>query len=82
MSSQRRPAWLSRLPPWARRVLVLLLGGTLILVGVVLLVFPGPGILFILAGVAVLAWEFPWAHRLLAWARSRLRRRRGSQPPA
>jgi uncharacterized protein (TIGR02611 family) len=49
----------------ARRIVVLLLGVTLILFGAVLLVMPGPGWLVILAGLAVLALEFVWAQRLL-----------------
>lgn len=34
------------------------------LVGVALLVLPGPGILFILIGLTILAVDFMWARRL------------------
>jgi tellurite resistance protein TerC len=44
-----------------RRVFVLLAGSTIVLVGAALLVLPGPGILTILAGLALLATEFVWA---------------------
>jgi hypothetical protein len=37
-----------------------LLGG-----GIVMLALPGPGLLTIAAGLAMLAREFPWARRLL-----------------
>lgn len=43
-----------------------ILGGfTLLLVGVVMLVTPGPGWAAIIGGLAMLAAEFVWARRLL-----------------
>lgn len=41
------------------------LGGSLVVVGVVLCVLPGPGLLLIIAGLAVLATEFAWANSAL-----------------
>ena len=68
----------------ARRVLVLLLGSTIALIGVVMLATPGPGMLVIPLGLAVLGLEFAWARRWLARLRStarslegRVRRRAG-----
>jgi uncharacterized protein (TIGR02611 family) len=49
----------------ARRLVVLVVGLTLLLCGVVMLLTPGPGSLVILAGLSVLALEFAWARRLL-----------------
>jgi tellurite resistance protein TerC len=49
----------------ARRAIVLIVGVTLLLGGLVMLVTPGPGWLLILAGLSVLALEFVWARRLL-----------------
>jgi uncharacterized protein (TIGR02611 family) len=54
-----------------RRVAVTVLGSTLIGVGVVLLVIPGPGLLLIIAGLAVLATEYAWARRALDSAKAR-----------
>lgn len=48
-----------------RKVLVVLGGGALLLLGVVMIVTPGPGILGILGGLAILATEFVWASLLL-----------------
>ena len=45
----------------ARKIVFALMGSTLVLVGVALLVLPGPGVLTIMAGFAVLAVEFAWA---------------------
>jgi uncharacterized protein (TIGR02611 family) len=50
----------------ARRLVVAVVGGTVILFGVVLLVIPGPGLLTIALGLAILASEFLWARRILA----------------
>jgi uncharacterized protein (TIGR02611 family) len=50
------------------------IGLALILLGLLLLVLPGPGILTIAGGLAILAPEFDWAQRLLDWMKSRYRR--------
>jgi uncharacterized protein (TIGR02611 family) len=57
----------------ARRVGVAVLGGALLVVGVALLALPGPGMVVIVAGFAVLASEFQWAKSWLAAARRRAR---------
>jgi uncharacterized protein (TIGR02611 family) len=49
----------------ARRLVVAVVGFTLVLAGVVMIVTPGPGWLTILLGLSVLAVEFVWARRLL-----------------
>jgi uncharacterized protein (TIGR02611 family) len=54
-----------RLPHPLRWAGVAAVGGTLIVVGVVLLVLPGPGLVLIALGVAVLATEFAWAESIL-----------------
>lgn len=54
-----------------KRFAVTILGVGLLLVGVGLMVLPGPGILLIVAGLAVLATEYVWAQRLLVRAKDR-----------
>ncbi|HLC41450.1 MAG TPA: PGPGW domain-containing protein [Methylomirabilota bacterium] len=49
----------------ARRLIVLVVGGSILLMGVALLVLPGPAFLVIPVGLAILATEFVWARRLL-----------------
>jgi hypothetical protein len=46
-------------------------GGVLLLVGVALLVLPGPGLLLVLAGVILLSHAFPRLERFIAPVRSR-----------
>ena len=47
------------------RAAVVLAGFVVILVGLALIPLPGPGVLVIAVGLAVLALEFAWAERLL-----------------
>ena len=43
----------------AKRIAALVGGGLLLVIGVALLVLPGPGLLLVLAGLIILANEFP-----------------------
>jgi len=45
----------------ARRIVILVFGMTVLLVGLAMLVLPGPGILVVIAGLAILGIEFAWA---------------------
>jgi len=62
----------------AKRIAVLVVGGTLLLFGALLLVLPGPGLPLVFLGLTVLATEFLWARLWLRRARvtARLARRR------
>lgn len=53
----------------ARRIVVAVIGSTILAVGLALLVLPGPAFLVIPIGLAVLALEFEWARRWLRRAR-------------
>ncbi len=44
-------------------------GFTLIVAGIFMLVLPGPGILTILGGLALLSRDMVWAGRLVDWAK-------------
>lgn len=45
----------------ARRIVIGVIGGTILLGGIIMLVTPGPGVAIILLGLAILAVEFAWA---------------------
>ena len=47
------------------RAAVVLAGFVVVLVGVALIPLPGPGLLVVAVGLAVLALEFAWAERML-----------------
>jgi tellurite resistance protein TerC len=55
-SQLRRGAW---------RLIILVVGGSVLAVGVAMIVLPGPAFVVIPAGLAILATEFVWARRLL-----------------
>lgn len=52
-----------------RRVVIAVVGTTVLLLGVVMLVTPGPALLVIPAGLAILGLEFAWARYWLRRAR-------------
>jgi len=54
-----------RLPHPFRWIFVASVGSSLVLLGIIFLVLPGPGIPLIIAGLAMLATEFTWAEILL-----------------
>jgi uncharacterized protein (TIGR02611 family) len=51
------------------RIAVTILGVAVIAIGIVLLPLPGPGWVIIFAGLGILASEYTWARRLLAFMR-------------
>jgi hypothetical protein len=52
-----------------RRVVIFVIGMSVLLFGVVLLVMPGPAVVVIPAGLAILAIEFRWARNWLRRAK-------------
>ena len=54
------------LPHPFRWVIVATVGSTLVLLGIVFMFIPGPGIPLIVLGVAILATEFAWAEVVYA----------------
>lgn len=53
------------------RIGVAVVGTAVLVLGIVLIPYPGPGWLVVFAGLAILATEFSWAGRLLTYARER-----------
>ena len=64
-----------------RRLAVAIVGGTVLALGIALIVLPGPAFLVIPAGLAVLAIEFAWAKRWLRKAHQWWPGKRAPQPP-
>jgi uncharacterized protein (TIGR02611 family) len=86
----RALALLSRLDAWAKqgpvralliKIAVTVLGPLVILAGVAMLVLPGPGLLAIAAGLALLALEYRWARHALALMGSKLSQAREAALP-
>jgi len=65
MRSRFTATW-KLLPTAVRKTIVLVIGSTLILTGMLLIVLPGPFTLpLVILGLVVLALEFAWAERTL-----------------
>ncbi len=68
----------------ARKVIVAVIGTTVLAFGVALIVLPGPAVVVIPLGLAILGTEFLWARRLLQRLRdgaNRALRRPGTEQP-
>jgi uncharacterized protein (TIGR02611 family) len=66
--------WLQGKHPALRfgyKIIIGIAGFSTILVGIALLVFPGPGWLLIFAGLALLSLEFTFAQRLNKWVKQK-----------
>jgi uncharacterized protein (TIGR02611 family) len=60
-----------------RKLIVGIVGGVVLAIGIAMLVLPGPAVVVIPIGLAILATEFPWAQRIYDGA-SRWLRNKGS----
>ena len=58
-----------------RRIVIGVVGSTVLLIGVVLLVAPGPAFIVIPAGLAILSIEFAWARHWLRKLRETISRK-------
>jgi uncharacterized protein (TIGR02611 family) len=56
---------MNRIKRHSHRVFIAVVGGTVTLIGIVLIPYPGPGWLIVFAGLAILSTEFEFASRLL-----------------
>lgn len=55
----------------SKKVLVGLTGGLVVLIGLIMVPYPGPGWLVVFGGLAILATEFEFAARLLTYTRGK-----------
>ena len=56
----------------ARRIAITIVGVTVLIVGIVMVFAPGPAIVFIPVGLAILGLEFAWARRWLKRLREKI----------
>ncbi len=62
-----------------KRIIIGIVGATVLLIGVALLVLPGPAFLVIPLGLGILATEFVWARRLLRKVKEKFTRSNSTQ---
>lgn len=68
----RGPRWTDRLAyRWAKRIAITLLGFSVLAVGLAMVVLPGPALVVIPAGLAILGAEYAWARAWLARAKAK-----------
>lgn len=60
----------------SKRVAVTVAGGVFVAAGLVMMVLPGPGILVIIIGLAILGSEYVWARRALMMAKDQAKKAR------
>jgi uncharacterized protein (TIGR02611 family) len=58
-----------------KRIIILVVGSTVLAIGIAMILLPGPAFIVIPAGLAILAVEFAWARRWLRSARAVMPRR-------
>jgi len=56
----------------ARRIVVTLVGSTVLIIGVIMIITPGPALVFIPLGLTILGLEFAWARGWLRRLRERI----------
>jgi uncharacterized protein (TIGR02611 family) len=54
-----------------RRIGITVIGFAVVIAGVAMLVLPGPGLVVICVGLAILSTEYVWAQRMLSTARAK-----------
>jgi len=57
----------------AKRFILIISGFSMIIIGLAMVVLPGPAFIFIPAGLAILATEFIWARKLLQKVKEKLK---------
>ena len=58
----------------ARQAIIAVVGFTVLVLGIVMIVLPGPAIIVIPVGLGILATEFIWARRLLKYVSGQIDR--------
>lgn len=54
-----------------KRYVIAVVGGVVLLLGIVMIPYPGPGWAVVFVGLGILSTEFTWAQRLLHYARGK-----------
>ena len=55
-----------------KKAIIGIIGGTIVLIGIVMIVLPGPAFLIIPLGLSILATEFLWAKKMVAVLKTKM----------
>lgn len=58
-----------------KRIVITVVGFTVLLIGIILVVFPGPAFIVIPIGLSILATEYAWAKKLFEKLKKRLNKK-------
>ncbi|HLE40284.1 MAG TPA: PGPGW domain-containing protein [Nitrospirota bacterium] len=67
-------AWMLKTVVQAKRLIIGVTGFSVLLIGVAMIVLPGPAIIAVPLGLGILATEFVWAARLLKTIKSKFQK--------
>jgi tellurite resistance protein TerC len=70
---------LNILPAPLRKLIVAVIGLTILLIGVAMIALPGPAVIVIPLGLGILATEFAWARRAVRRTRVMIAKARGRE---
>jgi tellurite resistance protein TerC len=79
LSRIRNAVGLNILPAPLRKLIVAVIGVTILLLGIAMMVLPGPAFIVIPVGLGILATEFAWARRAVRRARVMIAKARGRE---
>ena len=63
----------------AKRLIIIVVGFTVLLMGIAMIVLPGPAVLVIPLGLGILASELVWARRIVNKIKSKLQKQAGTK---
>ncbi len=62
-----------------KRILIAIIGGTIVVIGLFMIVLPGPAFIVIPLGLSILATEFIWAKKMIARFKEQFERMRNKK---
>ena len=62
----------------AKKLIIAVIGFTVLLIGLVMIVLPGPAFIVIPLGLGILATEFVWARKILKHVKDRISNKGGT----
>ena len=61
----------NKIPKKSKKTVITIVGSIVVVIGIILIPYPGPGWLVVFAGLSILAKEYPWAGRVLHYGRTK-----------
>lgn len=75
-------SWIQAIVARGKKLVIAVIGFTVLLIGAALLVLPGPAFIVLPLGLAILATEFVWASQLLKKLKNKFQKLKGDKHEA